>query len=101
MLSLLKNNKEINELKKNDEGIIIVNQTPFYGESGGQVGDTGEIIANDFKFEVTDVQKKLGDLFVHYGKVIKGSIKLNQNVELKINSKSYFVVEMPATTFIA
>ncbi|MDA9177949.1 alanine--tRNA ligase [Candidatus Pelagibacter sp.] len=87
VLSLLKNNKEINELKKNDEGIIIVNQTPFYAESGGQVGDIGEIVANDFKFEVTDVQKKLGDLFVHYGKVISGSIKLNQNVELKINSK--------------
>jgi alanyl-tRNA synthetase len=87
VLSLLKNNKEINELKENDEGIIIVNQTPFYAESGGQVGDIGEIIANDFKFEVTDVQKKLGDLFVHYGKVISGSIKLNQNVELKINSK--------------
>ena len=76
VLSLLTNNKEVNELKENDEGMIIVNQTPFYGESGGQVGDTGEIIANDFKFEVTDVQKKLGDLFVHYGKVISGSIKL-------------------------
>ena len=57
VLSLLSNNKEVNELKENDEGMIIVNQTPFYGESGGQVGDTGEIIANDFKFEVTDVQK--------------------------------------------
>ena len=75
ILSLLKDNKEVKELKENDEGMIIVNQTPFYGESGGQVGDTGEIIANDFKFEVTDVQKKLGDLFVHYGKVISGSIK--------------------------
>ena len=42
--------------------MIITNQTPFYGESGGQVGDTGEIISGDFKFEVTDVQKKLGDL---------------------------------------
>ena len=87
VLSLLKNNKESNELKENDEGIIIVNQTPFYAESGGQVGDTGEITANDFKFEVTDVQKKLGDLFVHYGKVISGSIRLNQNVELKIDYK--------------
>jgi alanyl-tRNA synthetase len=64
---------------------MIVNQTPFYGESGGQVGDTGEIIRDDFKFEVTDVQKKLGDLFVHYGKVISGSIKLDQDVELKID----------------
>ena len=85
ILSLLKNNKEVKELKENDEGMIIVNQTPFYGESGGQVGDTGEITANDFKFEVTDVQKKLGDLFVHYGKVISGSIKINDSVELKID----------------
>ena len=85
VLSLLKNNKEVEVLNQNDEGMIITNQTPFYGESGGQVGDVGEIVSGDFKFEVTDVQKKLGDLFVHYGKVINGSIKLQQNVEMKIN----------------
>ncbi len=85
VLSLLKDNKEVDQLKENDEGMIIVNQTPFYGESGGQVGDTGEIVSNDFKFEVTDVQKKLGDLFVHYGKVKSGSIKLQESVELKID----------------
>ena len=85
VLSLLKDNKEVKEFKSNDEGMIITNQTPFYGESGGQVGDTGEIISGNFKFEVTDVQKKLGDMFVHYGKVISGSIKLNENVEMKIN----------------
>ena len=85
VLSLLKDNKEVDQLKENDEGMIIVNQTPFYGESGGQVGDTGEIVSNDFKFEVTDVQKKLGDLFVHYGKVKNGSIKLQESVELKID----------------
>ncbi len=84
-LSLLKDNKEVKELKENDEGMIIVNQTPFYGESGGQVGDTGEIVTNDFRFEVKDVQKKLGELFVHYGKVKSGSVKLNESVELKIN----------------
>ena len=85
ILSLLKDNKEVNELNENDEGIIILNQTPFYGESGGQVGDTGEIISGDFKFEITDVQKKLGDLFVHYGKVKSGSIKIKDNVEMKID----------------
>ena len=85
ILSLLKDNKEVKELKSNDEGMIITNQTPFYGESGGQVGDSGEIISGDFKFEVNDVQKKLGDLFVHYGKVTNGSIKLNESVEMKIN----------------
>ncbi len=85
VLSLLKDNKETDQLNENEEGMIIVNQTPFYGESGGQVGDTGEIVSNDFKFEVTDVQKKLGDLFVHYGKVVSGSIKLQDSVELKID----------------
>ena len=85
ILSLLKDNKEVNELNEDDEGIIILNQTPFYGESGGQVGDTGEIISGDFKFEIFDVQKKLGDLFVHYGKVKSGSIKIKDNVEMKID----------------
>ena len=84
---LLKRNKEVNSLGLDDEGIIITNQTPFYGESGGQVADTGIICAQNFEFEVSDVQKKLGDLFVHYGKVTKGSIKLNDSVELKIDTQ--------------
>ena len=87
ILSLLKSNKEVESLKFGDEGILITNQTPFYGESGGQVGDTGHIISADFKFEVTDVQKKLGDLFVHYGKVLNGTIKLKDSVEMKIDVK--------------
>jgi alanyl-tRNA synthetase len=82
---LLKNHKEVSVLNKDDEGMIVLNQTPFYAESGGQVGDKGIIVKDDFKFEVTDVQKKLGDLFIHYGKVVSGSIKLDQDVELKID----------------
>ena len=82
---LLKIIKKFQSLNKDDEGMIVLNQTPFYAESGGQVGDKGIIVKDDFKFEVTDVQKKLGDLFVHYGKVISGSIKLDQDVELKID----------------
>ena len=87
VLSLLKNNNEVDELKSGDDGIIITNQTPFYGESGGQVGDTGEIISGEFIFEVNDVKKKLGDLFVHFGTVKSGIIKLNQNIEMKIDVK--------------
>ena len=62
---LLKKNKEVDSLGQDEEGIIITNQTPFYAESGGQVADTGIISAQNFEFEVTDVQKKLGDyLFI-------------------------------------
>ena len=85
VLSLLKDNKKVQRLSKGDEGMIVINQTPFYGESGGQVGDIGQIISGDFKFEVLDVQKKLGDLFVHYGNVIDGSVKVDDSVEMKIN----------------
>ncbi len=85
VLSLLKNNREVKSLNNGDEGMIISNQTPFYGESGGQVGDTGEITSGEFKFKVNDVQKKLGDLFVHYGKVENGNINLNDNIEMKID----------------
>jgi len=85
VISLLKNNKEVKTLNEKDEGMIITNQTPFYGESGGQVGDIGEIISGNCKFEVTDVQKKLGDLFIHYGKVKSGSLKINDTVKLKID----------------
>jgi alanyl-tRNA synthetase len=85
VISLLKEGKEVKELKIDDEGMIITNQTPFYGESGGQVGDVGEIVSGDFKFEVTGVQKKLGDLIVHYGKVLSGYVKIKDSVEMKIN----------------
>ena len=85
VLSLIKNNKEVKSLNKGDEAMIILNQTPFYGESGGQIGDTGLIISGEFEFKVEDVQKKLGDLFVHYGKVEAGTIKINDNVEMKID----------------
>jgi len=51
---------------------VLLNQTPFYAESGGQVGDTGKIIAPGVMIDVTDTQKKLGDVFVHLGRVIEG-----------------------------
>ena len=82
---IVKNNKEVEKLNDGDEGIIILNQTPFYGESGGQVGDSGTIKSGENIFEVNDVQKKLGNLFVHYGKMRNGNLKINENVELKID----------------
>ncbi|MFL2897393.1 MAG: alanine--tRNA ligase [Candidatus Pelagibacter sp.] len=85
ILSLIKNNKQSENLKEGEEGMMILNQTPFYAESGGQVGDLGTISNGANIFKVSDIQKKLGNLFVHYGKVEKGNFNLKDNVELKID----------------
>ncbi len=87
VLSIVKNNNEIEKLSAKEEGAIVTNQTPFYGESGGQLGDTGKISVGDFIFEVTDTQKQLGDLFVHYGTLKNGEIKINDVVEMKIDEE--------------
>ena len=87
VLSIVQSGKEIETLNEGKEGIIITNQTPFYGESGGQVGDTGFLFGSTSKFEVIDTQKKLGDLHVHVGKLIKGSISKGDALDLKIDSK--------------
>ncbi|MCH4090282.1 alanine--tRNA ligase [Acetobacter sp.] len=67
------------------EVAILLNQTPFYGESGGQVGDTGEIEASGVKVAISDTQKKLGDLLVHYGTVTEGTLKTGMAVTAKVD----------------
>jgi alanyl-tRNA synthetase len=84
--AVLKDGKEAKNLQAGDEAAIVLNQTPFYGESGGQVGDQGLIKgAKGALFRVTDTQKKLGDLFVHLGKVEKGAFKPGDAVELVVD----------------
>ena len=85
VLKIFKGKDFVKEAKTNDEVEIITNQTPFYAESGGQVGDQGIIYSNDCKVIVKDTQKKIGDLHVHYGKIEKGSLKVNQTVSLEID----------------
>jgi alanyl-tRNA synthetase len=75
----------IDNAKTGDEVEIVTNQTPFYAESGGQVGDRGVIFSKDCKVIITDTQKKMGDLHVHLGKIVKGSLKINQSVNLEID----------------
>ncbi len=85
VLSIIKDKKEIDSLSVNETGMVITNQTPFYGESGGQLGDSGTISVGKFVFEVKDTQKQLGDLYIHYGTMKNGKIKLKDIVELKID----------------
>src|SRR6266436_4067220 len=74
--ALVKDGKDTSSLKTGESGAIVLNQTPFYAESGGQVGDSGLMIGEGVKFRVTDTQKKVGDLFVHQGMVEQGTLKV-------------------------
>ena len=85
VLKISKGKDFVNEAKNGDSVEIVTNQTPFYAESGGQVGDKGVIYSNDCKIIIEDTQKKMGDLHVHFGKVEKGFIKVNQSVNMEIN----------------
>jgi len=87
VLKILKNNKFIEEARTGDEIEIITNQTPFYGESGGQVGDQGVISTNKSKITISDTLKKMGDLHVHLGKIDSGSIKVGETVNLEIDKE--------------
>jgi len=86
ILGIIKSGVEVDSLSEKDKGIIITNQTPFYGESGGQIGDTGLLFNSDSKFSVSDTQKKLGDLHIHIGQLIKGKIKKGDSVNLEIDT---------------
>ena len=87
ILSLVKKGNEVNIINEGDEAELVTNQTPFYGESGGQIGDIGFIFNNNSNFQVVDTQKKLGDIFVHQGKLVKGKIKVKDIVNLAIDSE--------------
>ncbi len=85
VLKLSKDGKFVESANAGDKIDIITNQTPFYGESGGQVGDQGKIYTSDCEINIKDTQKKMGDLFVHSGEIKKGKIKVGQNVNLEID----------------
>jgi alanyl-tRNA synthetase len=83
--ALIRDNAEVETLAAGESGLMIVNQTPFYGESGGQVGDAGTVRGAGFLAEVSDVQKKLGDVFAHAVTVKEGTLKRGAAVELTVD----------------
>ncbi len=85
VIKISKNDKFVSSAEAGSDIEIIINQTPFYAESGGQVGDQGTIFNSDCKIIITDTQKKVGDLFVHIGKIESGTIRIGQSVNLEIN----------------
>lgn len=85
IVAIYKDGVQVDEINEGDEALIVLNQTPFYAESGGQIGDTG-IFKNDTGiFEVQDT-KKSGGAFVHQGIVTMGSLKATQNIEATVKA---------------
>jgi alanyl-tRNA synthetase len=86
IVALVKDGARVDKLIEGDRGIVIVNQTPFYAQSGGQVGDQGTLsIGEDVVFDVEDTQKKLHGLFVHQGALQKGTLLRGQTVTLDVD----------------
>jgi alanyl-tRNA synthetase len=83
--ALVRDGEEIEALKAGESGAVVLNQTPFYAESGGQIGDTGMISGDGVRFRVTDTQKKAGDVFVHIGTVEQGTLKTGIAVALEVD----------------
>ncbi|MGX1199329.1 alanine--tRNA ligase [Parvibaculum sp. MBR-TMA-1.3b-4.2] len=87
IVSIIMNGQEVDEISAGASAQIVTNQTPFYGESGGQVGDTGVIFTpKGAEFPVSDTQKKLGALHVHVGELTRGTLKVGDVVEMKVDT---------------
>ena len=83
--ALVRDGKEVSALKEGESGAVVLNQTPFYGESGGQVGDTGSMTGDGVRFRVTDTQKHVGDVFVHLGTVEEGTLTAGAALALEVD----------------
>ncbi len=88
IISIILESKSVDKIKKDQEAIILLNQTPFYGESGGQVGDQGFFENDNFKFEVMNTTKIFGNYFLHKGKVISGKCVINDTIKASINKEN-------------
>lgn len=87
VLALVKDGKEVASASEGEEVSVILNQTPFYGESGGQVGDTGVMKGEGVRFDIADTQKVANGLFVHRGTVASGTLKPGLALELEVDHR--------------
>jgi len=86
IIAIIKNGSQVKELIEGDDAVIFIESTPFYGESGGQIGDSGKLIFDDGIFEVIDTQKQVSGAYEHHGRVISGSIRITDSVNAKVDS---------------
>ncbi len=86
IVALVRDGAEVDKANAGDEVMVVLNQTPFYGESGGQMGDTGLIETSGAEIAVSDTQKKLGALHVHIGTVTSGSVAVGDEATLTVDA---------------
>ena len=82
---ILKDNSRVESLEKDEKGIILLDQTPFYGEGGGQIGDTGYLVGENFKVKVIDTQKSKEGGFIHIVEVVDGRIKVDSPLKALVD----------------
>ena len=85
VLALVTEGEVSGVLKAGEEGIVVLDKTPFYAEMGGQIGDSGVLEVNGAVFQVKDVQKNKGGKFLHYGKLESGELKVGDTVTAKLD----------------
>lgn len=84
VVAIFRRGEAVDALQSGEEGSVVLNVTPFYAESGGQVGDTGELAAEGLRFSVTDTRKS-GDAHVHFGQVQEGLLRVGDRVHAQIS----------------
>ena len=88
IVALIKDGERVEKLSAGEEGMVVANQTPFYGESGGQVGDTGGLFTSEgAEFTISDTQKKLGDLIIHIGTLGKCTLNVGDVADFRVDSR--------------
>ena len=85
IVALYKDGAAVQVLEHGDAGIVVLDQTPFYAESGGQVGDIGELVSSHGTFTVADTQKIQSDVFGHHGKLATGALKVGDVLSAHVN----------------
>ncbi len=87
VVALYREGAQVPALKSGESGTVVLDETPFYAESGGQVGDRGELVGSGGTFKVDDTQKIQADVFGHYGAVQTGVLKRGDRVEARVDTE--------------
>lgn len=94
IVALYSQGKPVEILQAGEEGLAVLDKTPFYAEAGGQVGDCGRILASGAVFEVTDTQKQGGNLFIHKGKLVSGTLSKGQLCDARVSATDRKATEL-------